>query len=244
MDNNLLLLSGNNIPFIGARASVHNPTIKEISFIGEESFHIGIRFLDFSKDILSVEDKTHLVDKSDFEVFMTVVNMKEQLDKKRNVENVLTLLFPSYKVDIQQSTILLHKEDGFININNLNYEEFKDIIEEMFCLKESTKEGEGYNPADKFAQKIADKLKKGRDRVNASKGIKPKKISLYDKQISILAVGLQKDMNELLNYTVYQLQDEFKRYQMKLAFDINMQAKLAGAKDLEEVDNWMDDLHS
>ena len=51
-------------------------------------------------------------------------------------------------------------------------------------------------------------------------------------------------MNELLNYTVYQLQDEFKRYQMKLAFDINMQAKLAGAKDLEEVDNWMDDLHS
>jgi hypothetical protein len=31
---------------------------------------------------------------------------------------------------------------------------------------------------------------------------------------------------------------------MKENYDIYIDAKLAGAKDLEEVDNWMDDIHS
>jgi hypothetical protein len=59
--------------------------------------------------------------------------------------------------------------------------------------------------------------------------------------ISILAIGLQKDKNVLLQYTVYQLFEEFHRFRMKESFDIYIQAKMAGAKDLEEVDNWMND---
>jgi hypothetical protein len=46
-----------------------------------------------------------------------------------------------------------------------------------------------------------------------------------------------------MDYTVYQLKDEFKRFQLKQSFDIHLQARMAGAKDLEEVDNWMDDIH-
>jgi hypothetical protein len=51
-------------------------------------------------------------------------------------------------------------------------------------------------------------------------------------------------MNSLLNYTVYQLFDEFKRYQLKLNWDIHLKAQMAGAKDLQEVDDWMEDIHS
>ena len=47
-------------------------------------------------------------------------------------------------------------------------------------------------------------------------------------------------MNNLMNYTVYQLFDEMKRFQMKQDFDMYVQAKMAGAQDLEEVKNWMD----
>jgi len=57
-------------------------------------------------------------------------------------------------------------------------------------------------------------------------------------------VGLNKDKNELSNYTVYQLMDEFERFQRYQSFDIYIKAKMAGAQDLEEVDNWMGDLHS
>ena len=51
-------------------------------------------------------------------------------------------------------------------------------------------------------------------------------------------------MNELMQYTVYQLMDEFERFKMKQDFDVYVQAKMAGAKDLEEVKNWMEDIHS
>ena len=39
MENDLLLLSGNDIPFYGAQVSTHQPTIKEIAYIGEEAFY-------------------------------------------------------------------------------------------------------------------------------------------------------------------------------------------------------------
>jgi hypothetical protein len=51
-------------------------------------------------------------------------------------------------------------------------------------------------------------------------------------------------MNELLQYTVYQLFDEFRRFKMKEEYDIYVQAKMAGAKDLDEIENWMSDIHS
>ena len=52
------------------------------------------------------------------------------------------------------------------------------------------------------------------------------------------------NMNDLLNYTTYQLFDEFKRYELKVGHDIYVQAKMAGAKDLKEVEDWMQDIHS
>ena len=43
-----------------------------------------------------------------------------------------------------------------------------------------------------------------------------------------------------LNQEIY----EFTRFQKKQSFDAYVQAKIAGAKDLEEVENWMEDIHS
>jgi len=51
----------------------------------------------------------------------------------------------------------------------------------------------------------------------------------------ILSVGEQKDMNELLKYSVYQLLKEFRRFKLKYNFDMYFQAKMAGAKNLEEI---------
>jgi predicted alpha/beta-fold hydrolase len=62
--------------------------------------------------------------------------------------------------------------------------------------------------------------------------------------VSILSVGLMKDKNELMQYTVYQITDEMERFRMKQEFDMYVQAKMAGAKDMEEVKNWMDNIHS
>ena len=88
---------------------------------------------------------------------------------------------------------------------------------------------------------MAEKFKKAKTKKS---GGKPQKIAIFSRYISILSVGNHKDINELMNYTVYQLLDEFTRFQKKQSFDAYVQAKIAGAKDLEEVENWMEDIHS
>lgn len=243
MNNELLLLSKNDIPFTQARVNIHQPTIREISFISEESFHIGSQFLIFSIDSLSYEDKVHLENKTDFEVFMSIMNSREKAKYKVDALLVLTLMFPTYQIKIENDKILLQGEEFSSSINNLNFNEFKDIVSKMFCLNE-TQEGEGYNPADAYAAKLAEKFKKRQQKLAKQKRASLDKISIFSRYISILAVGEGKDINELMEYTVYQLKDEFKRFQMKQEFDFFIQAKMAGAKDLEEVDNWMDDIHS
>lgn len=70
------------------------------------------------------------------------------------------------------------------------------------------------------------------------------KVAILTRYVSILAVGEKKDMNSLLGYSVYQLFDEFQRFCLKQESDIYVQAKMAGAKDLKEVENWMKDIHS
>ena len=47
----LLLLSGNDIPFPEARITIHQPKLREIAFIGEEAFFTGCELLNFSKDM-------------------------------------------------------------------------------------------------------------------------------------------------------------------------------------------------
>jgi hypothetical protein len=46
-----------------------------------------------------------------------------------------------------------------------------------------------------------------------------------------------------MKYTVYQLFDEFQRYQLKMAHDVFFKARLAGAKDMKEPEDWMKDIH-
>jgi hypothetical protein len=138
--------------------------------------------------------------------------------------------------------IVLQQDDFITSINSNNFSIFKDIIVKMFALEQKNEEGK-YNPSDGLARKIAEKLEKRHKKLAEQKGVSLDKIAIFSRYVSILAVGNKKDMNELMNYTVYQLKDEFKRFQLKQSFDIYLQAKMAGAKDLEEVDNWMDDIH-
>lgn len=241
MLDELLLLSGNDIPFFKARISVHQPTLKEIGYIGENEFHIGSHFLIFSKDNLPEKDKEGLENQSDFDIFMSVMNSRDKARHKTDALLVLALLFPTAKIKIEKDKILLQLENFSSSINNNNFSDFKQIINEIFCLKTSEEDKE-YNPADELAAKIAEKIKKGKaKRSHKEEGIE--NLSIYSKYISILSVGLQKNINELLNYTVYQLRYEFKRFQLKQNFDVYVQAKLAGAQDLEEVTDWMEDVH-
>lgn len=239
----LLLQSGNDVPFGPAQVTIHNPRLNEIAFIGEDNFHNGIHFLNFDKSRLSVEDKSDLTERDNFDIFMSMINDSRLAKYKVSALMVLALLFPQHKIKIEKDQILLQLENFSSTLNKINYEEFKEVLQQMFCLNFSADGGQdSYNPQDALAAKIAEKIKKGKEKRQKAKGEKGK-ISVYAHYVSVLSIGLKKDKNELMNYTVYQIRDEMTRFQLKEAFDMNIKARLAGAKDVEEVDNWMKELH-
>ena len=247
MKNELLLLSGADIPFIEATAVIHQPTIYEISYIGEEGFFTGCEILRFSKDTLTDEDKTKLFDYTDFNILMSIMNDKSESLRKQvtYARQVLELILPWYNVEITQSAIELYERETSYKageINDANFLQFKDILTKMFCLEKAST-SDGYNVQGDLAKKIANKFKKRQQKLAELKASQTK-VAIFSKYISILTVGEYKDMNSFMKYTVYQLFDEFQRYQLKTGYDIFLKARLAGASDLKEPEDWMKDIHS
>ena len=155
MVNDLMLLSGIDIPFPQAQIAIHQPTIKEISLIGEESFYSGCGALNFSKNSLSSEDRIALKDFTDFEILMSMINNKSFNTQQTRIDilMILTLLFPDYQIKISQQEISLIKEDESHLINSGNFEEFKKILKAMFCLNGKNGESD-FNPSGAKQEKL------------------------------------------------------------------------------------------
>ena len=114
----------------------------------------------------------------------------------------------------------------------------------MFCLKKTTT-AQDYNVQSQLAKQIADKFKQRRQKLaDLQSSNSGKKVSIFNKYISILTVGEHKDMNSFMKYTVYQLLDEYQRFELKVGYDMYIKARMAGVKDLQEPDDWMKDIHS
>lgn len=244
MINDLLLLSGNDIPFPEAQLIIHQPNIKEIALMGEEDFYTGCEFLNFSKENLEKQDKLALESYSDFEIIMSIMREKNAVvtKNKQCVLTLLTLLFPQYSVQITIEAIELEAATGEKTyLNKDNFEHFKVILNKIFCLT-GRKEDE-YNPAGEMAKRIAEKFKKRHQILNQKAQPSGKKISILEKYVSILSAGQNLDINVLLHYTVYQLFDAFERYQLKAQNDLYLSAQMAGAQGLEKPEDWMKDIH-
>ena len=148
----LLLLSGNDIPFPGARVNIHQPTLKEIAYIGEEAFFTGCELLKFSKDILTNEDKISLSDYSDFHILMSIMCDKSAATQFNAASALLVLemLFPNYEVSFDMNNgiiFFLSRETKELcgSLNPTNFDAFKNILKVMFCLEKTSSSTE-YDP--------------------------------------------------------------------------------------------------
>lgn len=250
MINELLLLSGKDLPFNEAQLIIHPPSIAQISYIGEDAFFTGCQYLTFSKNNLQDKDKNHLDNHSSFEILMTIMKNDDIAVKKSKIcmHSVLLLMFPDYTINFLPMSILLSKKiDQGIErhtIDKDNFESFRDIVSRMFCLKQNQGNSSKYNPGGPQAAALVEKFKQRERRLAKLKHKDKKTISILLQYVSILAVGLHKDINSLMQYTIYQLFDEFHRFRLKQNNDLYIQAKMAGAKDLDEIENWMSDIHS
>ncbi len=245
MATDLSLLMGVDIPFPEARVNIHQPRLKEIAVIGEEQFFIGCDLLKISKNSLLEQDKAALEDKTNFDILIAILRDRNALAQKNAIcaKMLLALLFPEYSISYEKENIILGKEEEQFFIDSSNFNEFQGIIKNMFSFDKKEESADEYNPQGDMARAIAEKLRKRHQKLAA---LQPQqgKIDVLSRYSSIISIAMSIELNTITEYTVYQLYDAFKRFQLKMSFDFNIQARMAGASDLDEAEDWMRDIHS
>lgn len=240
MDLALALIAGIDLPIPECRLTIHQPSLQELAFMGEQDFFIGIQCLCIQKT-MCFEDKSVLDNISNFQIFMTVMADPQTAEKRAIVLQTLAILFPTYKITLTPQSLMFLQGDDVIMVDEDNFNYLQQILEEMFCLRGSDQAS--FNPADEQAKRIAEKIMRGRQRVAAQKN-SGKEGSVFARYISILTVGLQSmSLEQCLKLTIYQIQDLIERYSLYMNWDMDMRCRLAGGKPDKQPDDWMKNLH-
>ena len=240
MDVRLALMAGTDIPVPECQLVIHQPTISEISFIGEEDFFVGVQTLCLNKTMF-IQDESVLDKVNNFQIFMTVMNDKATADKKAAVKKVLSLLLPKSTVLITPKSITVNTSEDSSMIDEENFEYLQEALKLIFCAKTGPMNQQAFNPANAKAKEIADKLMKGRQRVAQQKG--ELNVSVFSQYLSILTIGLHIPITELLKTTMFQLYDLMERYTLYINWDIDIRSRLAGGKPENQPENWMKNIH-
>ena len=241
MDNRLALMCGTDIPAPELQTTIHQPTIKEISYIGEQEFFIGLQTLSINKNMLA-QGNSVLESTTNFQIFMTIMKEQETKDKKDAVINLFQLVFPGSQVIFTPMSILLNKEGQQTLIDENNFDVLQEIIKEIFCVNSGPMDQATFNPADEKARQIAEKLMRGRQRVAEQKG--ETNSSAFGRYLSILTIGLNAmPLSEAMNLTIYQMYDLVERYTLYLNWDLDIRTRLAGGKPDSKPDDWMKNIH-
>ena len=241
MDIRLALMCGTDIPIPELQTTIHQPTIKEISYIGEQEFFIGLQTLSINKNMLA-QGNSVLESTTNFQIFMTIMKEQETKDKKDAVINLFQLIFPGSQVVFTPMSILLNKEGQQTLVDENNFDILQEMIKQIFCVNSGPMDQATFNPADEKAREIAEKLMRGRQRVAEQKG--ETNSSAFGRYLSILTIGLNAmPLSEAMNLTMYQMYDLVERYTLYLNWDLDIRTRLAGGKPDSKPDDWMKNIH-
>ena len=241
MDYRLALMAGIDIPIPECQLTLHQPTIKEIAYIGEKDFFIGLQCLCIQKEMV-IQDENILSSISNFQIFMTIMNEKQTVDKKIAVQQVLSMLFPKMNALMTPRSLTFIQEKNTVTVDETNFESLQKVLSNVFCLQNS--DASSFNPANSAAKRIADKLMKARRRVAELKSQEQGEGSAFAQHISSLVIGVHSmSLEDCLNLTIYQLYDLIERYSLYINWDIDLRSRLAGATPDKPVENWMKQIH-
>lgn len=242
-DYRLGLATGIDLPIPEFQVCIHQPTIKEISLMGETAFLTGIQLLCINKAMYA-GDNALLNDVNNFQIFIQIMMEKQvEAEKKQAVRDVLTLLFPKAKINFTPRSILINFEEVNVIIDEGNFEILQNLLQQMFCLSKTDQAT--FNPGNAKAKEIADKLMKARQKVAQLKEQEQSgNGSMFGQYLSILTIGTHSmSLKDTMELTMYQLYDLVERYTLYVNWDIDIRGRMAGAKNDKPVDNWMKNIH-
>lgn len=226
---------------------IHNPSLKELFevFETEEDMILVLQILTLPlRETLKLSGNAEI---TEFQLFQSLVLSQKEIAgitqlHKLKIMKFLLLLFPDYKLEIFNERFIFKKDDSVILIADNNFENFKAILSSMFDLKailSSDEQNSGnFNPKNAQAKAIAEKLQNGRKKVAELKG--ETKGGIFENYLSVLSVGFGISTTVLSEeLTLYSLIKTYKRFLAKIAWDMDIQCRLAGGTPQDSPENWM-----
>lgn len=179
--------------------------------IGEKNFFVGVQCLGIEKTAY-IEDENVLLNTSNFQIFMTIMSEQQEIEKKNNVLAVLKLLLPNYNIMFTPRALVFNRDNENVIIDENNFEKLQEVFQQIFCLSAASQQA--FNPANKAAKKIADKIMKARQKIAAQKAAENGDGSVFAQYMSVLTVGLNYPLQQVAELTMYQLYDLMERYSL------------------------------
>lgn len=242
-----LYLSGAPVPLPQCAIYITQPTIKQIVQFGETNFLMAVQLLTKTETYLDEirQGNSELSNKSNFQILMTMIMNEEQI--KDYFNTFFELICPDYDVEYTPNSINFRLKNSenpeLVNgmVTLFTFETFQETINELFV---SESEDNSYNPANDAAAEIARKLEKARKQKAREEGSDV--VFMFGSFASILAIGLQMDINVFYNYTPFQIYDAYSRYWEKQKYDFYQKIRTTPLMDtskMEEPKEWTRNLY-
>ena len=226
---------------------LYQPTIKELAkiFKQEEDLIFTLKLLISPlRQTLGLENE----ELTEFQIFLGLLMSDTSsfgltVEKKKNLLELINLCFKGYELKILKNSFIFKKiddEDFFIVVDDNNFNDFKKILSEMFNIPEIFGNQEvKYNPKNDRAARIAKALEAGNKKVAEINKAENKK-GIIENYISILSIGLKIPPSILCReLTLYNLFNLYKRFTLKISWDLDIDCRLAGGSPKNSPDNWM-----
>ena len=246
-----LYLSGQPVLVPNCNIYITQPKIKDIVLFGEDEFLVVVNLLGHTENLIKQmkEGNPQLESFSDFQLLLIV--MKEEPTIGNSIKAFLRLIFPDYRIDFGDTSIdfyITQEEQEFVGgrIFPFNFENFQQIINDLFEPKMGADDEPEYDPANDLAAQIAEKIKRGRERKKQMLAEKEGPQSLFGRYTSVLAIGMQMSIDVFYNYTPFQLYDAFTRYFSKVSSDLYTKVSttpLMDVSNVEEPKQWIRNLY-
>lgn len=197
--------------------------LKTIAEVGYSRFNAELRLL-----CLTIEDVKVLTgnDISDVGIYTYLIG--NALHDEELMSTILFWLSQITHCKIIFSNRRLCFTSGAFDISKDNFEEIQMVIRHRNGLQDINEEEE--NPANEAARRVLQRRKEERlKRKRAKAQDEESGITLAD-LVSILASGLGITMQEIMEYDIYQFNDQFNRLKIMDDYEVSVQALLHGAK--------------
>lgn len=210
--------------------------------LGEQKYFMALSLFRMTKQQLKIESP---------EVTNWMIlqkSMEQKIDGVKSTRALVTnflQLFFNEKINFGPRSIMI--QCGGTEIKNIEPEDFDGlqiIIGEIGGASLLSPQEEQFNPKNKKAAEIAEKMKKARARLAkvkaAEAGIdESKPHGFLAKYIRSIATVTSNSLEQVCNMTLHQLNTLMQTYLAYEAYDLDVRSRLAGAKNDKPLIHWM-----